>query len=145
MEHFGRMQTRPSCEFLKQNLLDCYHWFFRQVTILCYNTTEPVMHDSSNQPNMVCVADHLHGGCPAGLQRIKSYTSNINQDDAMDQCSNFQTVRKSTFITKLLSKFKQKRILQLNGLFVLLRKAMEGIAGQNRLDVLAMKKKLLKT
>ena len=51
------------------------------------------MHDLDNLPNMVCIADYLHGGCPAGLRQIKTYSSSIDQDDAIDQCSNFPMVK----------------------------------------------------
>ena len=51
---------------------------------------------------MVCVSDQV--GCPAGLHEIKSYTSSVDQDDARDQCSNFQTV---------LIKFKFKKLFYL--------------------------------
>ena len=64
-----------------------------QFTILCYNTTEAVMHDLSNLPNLICVADHQHGGCPAGLQQIKTYSSSVDQDSANSQCEGWTTVR----------------------------------------------------
>ena len=50
------------------------------------------MHDLSNLPNMACIADHVHGGCPAGLRQIKTYSSNVDQDDAKSQCEGWISV-----------------------------------------------------
>ena len=48
------------------------------------------MHDSSNLPNMNCVSDY--SGCPAGLRQIKTYSSNVDQDDAKSQCEGWISV-----------------------------------------------------
>ena len=64
-----------------------------QYAFLCYNSTEPTLHDSSNLPNMICVNDHNYAGCPAGLLKIKSYTSPTSMSDAMDQCNDYGNVR----------------------------------------------------
>ena len=46
---------------------------------------------------MVCVPDHIPSGCPAGLHQIKTYSSNVDQDDATSQCEGWNNVSRTKF------------------------------------------------